>query len=153
MYAPGSTKTIPYIGHRHFWQRVMARRQFMQVGAGATALAMGAELGLASPAFAESTGSTDPNPIPGGILLGQIVGFPNDTNIYHVYPPAFGQEVSTITDFKGIVAAAEVQGSGTGTNTSTRVNTTLYFDADMRSMQGIYIGMDGRAHQQTLGFI
>ena len=30
---------------------------------------------------------------------------------------------------------------------------TLYFDADMRFMQGTYVGVDGKTHQNTFGFI
>jgi hypothetical protein len=131
----------------------MERRQFLQASAGATALVLGAGLGTPLPAFAAPSSSVAPNPIPGGIMLGPFVGYPNDTTISHVYPPAFGQEVSTVTDFNGFVAAAEVDGTGTATDTSTGATSTLYFDTDMRFMQGTYIGVDGKTHQNTFGFI
>jgi len=144
---------IPYVGHRHFWQRAVGRRLFLQSSAGATALALGAGLGTALPASAAKGSLDSPTPIPGGTLLGQLIGFPNDDTIYHFYFPAFGQEVSTVTDLDGLVAAAEIQGSGTGTDTSTGVMSTFYFDADMRFMQGSYIGVDGKLRQNTFGFI
>jgi hypothetical protein len=152
-HPPDFPRPTPYIGHRHFWQRALARRQFMRAGAGVAALALGSGLGVALPAGAAPSSTVAPNPIPGGLQLGQIIGIPGDTNLYHIYFPAFGQEVSTVTDFNGSVAAAEVQGTGTGTDTSTGVTSTLYFDADMRVMQGTYVGVDGKTYQNTFGFI
>ena len=128
----------------------MARRQFIQAGAGLTGAALSA--GLWTPALAAEA-SANPKPIPGGTVLGPLVGFPSDTRLFHFYFPKFGQEVATITDFNGVVAAAEIQGSGTGKNTSTGVNSTLYFDADMRFVQGNYRGVDGKIHNNTFGFI
>ena len=150
---PGLRPPIPYVGHRHFWQRAVGRRLFLQSSAGVGAMALGAGLGAALPASAAMGSLDSPTPIPGGTQLGQLIGFPNDFNIYHFYFPAFGQEVSTVTDFNGMVAAAEIQGSGTGTDTSTGVTSTYYFDADMRFMQGSYIGVDGKLRQNTFGFI
>ena len=67
--------------------------------------------------------------------------------------PWYGKEVSTVTDFNGKVAAAEIQGMGTGTNTQTGDETRYWFDADMRIMDGVYIAEDGRTRQGTFGFI
>ena len=92
----GFGQSLPYVGHRHFWQQALARRQFMRAGAGATALAMGSGLGLALPASAAPIGAVAPKPIPGGILLGQLVGFPNDPTISHVYFPTRGAISSTL---------------------------------------------------------
>jgi hypothetical protein len=128
----------------------MARRAFLRTSAGLTGAALSA--GLWTPALAAKT-SSDPKPIPGGTVLGPLIGFPSDTTVFHFYFPAFGQEVSTITDFNGFVAAAEIQGSGTGTDTSTGVTSTLYYDADMRFMRGGYLGVDGGIHENTFGFI
>jgi hypothetical protein len=144
---------IPYVGHRHFRQKAVGRRLFLQSSAGATVLALGAGFGAALPASAAKGSLDSPTPIPGGTLLGQLIGFPNDDIIYHFYFPAFGQEASTVTDFDGTVAAAEIQGSGTGKDTSTGATSTLYYDADMRFMQGSYIGVDGKLRQSTFGFI
>ncbi|HEX5418211.1 MAG TPA: hypothetical protein VFZ25_21350 [Chloroflexota bacterium] len=147
----GVGQTVPFIGHRHFWQRAMARRQLFRAGAGLTALALGAGLGGTLPTAAHASGVA-PKPIPGGSQWGLLVD-PDDTTVYHAYYPAFGQEVATITDFNGFVAATEVQGSGTGTDGSGGNPTTLYFDVDVRFMQGTYVGVDGMPHQGTFGFV
>ena len=153
-YSERSRDAIPHIGHQHFWQRAMARRQFLRTTAGMTALAVGA--GLWSPAAASDDshkhGAVAPNPIPLGLQLGNLVGHPSD-QLFHIYFPVFGNEVSTITDFNGYVAAAEVQGVGTGTNTDDGTTSRLTFDADMRFMQGLYVGVDGKPHHGTFGFV
>ena len=121
----------------------MSRRQFVA----RSALAVGglAGLELLRPSFAFSASGSDPRPIPGG-LAPDFTGVPSDPFI-HTFFPALGNEVSTITDFSGFVAAAEIQGAATGGGKS------LSFDADMRLIQGKYVGMDGRVHEGSFGFI
>ena len=51
----------------------------------------------------------DPRPIPGG-FDGNFDPVPADPSV-HVLPPAVGFEMSTITDFDGVVGAAEIQGT------------------------------------------
>ncbi len=63
-------------------------------------------------------------------------------------PPAVGFEMSTITDFNGVVGAAEIQGAAKGSD-----GTTYSFDADMRFMQGLYVGTDGRLRRGSFGFV
>jgi hypothetical protein len=63
-----------------------------------------------------------------------------------------GVDPSSITDFKGFVGVADVQGTGTGRNPDGSVETLL-FDTDMRFMQGTYVGLDGHVHQATFGFV
>ncbi len=89
----------------------------------------------------------DPRPIPGGFTIPDFQMVPSNADI-HVLPPAAGFEMSTITDFAGIVGASETQGSAVGSD-----DTTYTFDADMRFMQGEYVGLDGRHHNGTFGFI
>lgn len=135
-----------HVGHAHFWERALSRRQVLGGALGTTlALAGGSLLHPTLAGAAPGLGSA-PKPIPGGLDLG-------GGQIIHTYFPYFGQEVSTITDFSGLVAAAEMQGGGTATDTSTGQRTRLAFDADMRVMQGRYMGFDGQAHQGTFGFI
>jgi hypothetical protein len=134
-----------YSGHAHFLERALSRRKLL----GATALAMGASLAWPASGFAESEESekqVNPNPIPGGTDVSQFIGGP--PRIFHFFAPAIGQEVSTITDLDGSVAAGEVQGTGL-TNTGTK----LFFDADMRFMSGKYVGVDGRTREGTFGFV
>ena len=65
----------------------------------------------------------------------------------------FGSEPSTITDFTGFVAVAHLQGTGTPSGgTGSDAVSTLY-DADLRVMQGVYRGVDGRFHFGTFAFV
>jgi len=144
-----------YKGHPHFWRRAFSRRQFVRTAAGATAMVVGSGLWFPMQASADAGGNnkTDPKPIPGGTDLLALLGQPPGGPIYHFFFPAFSQEVSSVGDFNGFVGAAEIQGKGTATNTATGQTTTLYFDADMRFMDGQYVAEDGHTHRQTFGFI
>jgi hypothetical protein len=95
------------------------------------------------PALAEAS-SVDPTPIPDTIGPGAP---------FHVQLPGSGNELSTITDFNGVLGVAGVSGTGTGTNTNTGAPTRLVFDADLRFMQGQYIGMNGQNHEGTFVFV
>ena len=55
-----------------------------------------------------------------------------------------GNDPSTIADFEGYIGQTEVMGTGTGTNTDTGETTPLLYDCDLRFMQGLYRGVDGR---------
>jgi hypothetical protein len=63
-----------------------------------------------------------------------------------------GIDPSSIWDFNGLVGVAEVQGTGTATNPDGS-KETLLFDTDMRFMSGAYVGLDGRVHKGTFGFV
>ncbi len=123
-------------------ERGVSRAQFVKRSA--VAAVAGAGLLRAGRAFGAS--GFDPRPIPGG--------FDENFNIVpsgafiHVLPPAIGFEMATITDFRGVIAAAEIQGTAQGTD-----GTPYTFDTDMRFMQGTYLGMDGRQYQGSFGFI
>ena len=65
----------------------------------------------------------------------------------HVLPPTVGFDMSTITDFAGVVAAAEIRGR-LGSDGSTYT-----FDADMRFMKGRYVATDGRQREASFGFV
>jgi hypothetical protein len=122
----------------------MSRGQFLR----RTALAGGAVAGLgllrARGAFGAS--GFDPKPIPGGFDE-NFNPVPSDPFI-HVLPPTIGFEMATITDFDGVLAAAEIQGTAHGTDGSQYT-----FDTDMRFMQGRYVGMDGHLRTGSFGFI
>jgi hypothetical protein len=66
----------------------------------------------------------------------------------HFSSPGIGFEMSTITDFLGFVGGSETQGVAQGSD-----GTPYSFDCDMRFMQGVYIGLDGRVHKGSFGFI
>lgn len=139
-------------GHAHFWERALSRGLFMRSVAGATALAAGSGLLLPRLAAAAPPDGALPTPIPGGTDLLALLGLPPGP-IFHFFFPAFGQEVATVGNLKGFVAAAEVQGTGTATDTATGATSALTFDADMRFMDGVYVGQDGRPRRGTFGFI
>jgi hypothetical protein len=90
-----------------------------------------------------------PLPIPGGV--GNPFGGPF---IHHNFPgpadapPPFGNEPSTITDLNGNIGAVLARGTGTDGN-----GTTLYFEADMRFMQGRYLDVNGTPHDGAFGFL
>jgi len=150
MRMPGdlSTRVIPGgrpAGHDHFWDRAISRRSFIRGSAALTGMALAATalpVGVAGAAPA-SAAPPWPKPIPGGLDLSEFGG-----PLIHIYPPAPGQELITITDFNGAFGAAEIQGLGTDTDGATRA-----FDVDMRFMQGAYVGTDGRRAEGTFGFI
>lgn len=123
----------PYVGHAHFWERALSRRQVITTAAAGTAVVLGSgllapELALAGRAF------VPPKPIPETIAPGAP---------FHILDPG-SEEPSSITDFDGFVGATEIQGTGTD---------GLLFDADMRFMKGKYVGVDGKIHHDTFGFV
>ena len=124
--------------------RRYSRNQFVR----RSAVAVGgvASLGALKPgsAFARSAG--DPRPIPGGFDE-TFTPVPSDPFI-HVLPPQIGFEMSTITDFSGVVGGSEIQGTARGSDGSS-----YGFDTDMRFMQGTYVGLDGRIQKGSFGFI
>ena len=125
----------------------LSRRRFLQTGAGA--LAAGAVLGrqLLRPTTAYAAGS-DPIPVPGSPVLAP----------FHIWAPIFvdsiDAEPATITNFNGVVGIAYLSGNVTRTNRRTgEVVVKPFLDADMRFMQGVYRGVDGKPRQGTFGFV
>jgi hypothetical protein len=136
----------PAMGERVV-ERVMTARvsrgQFMRRSAAVIGGLAGFRLLGAAPAFAAAD---DPKPIPGG--FSETFDLVTSNPFIHVLPPATGFEMSTITDFNGVVAAAEIRGKASGSDGSTND-----FDVDMRLMQGVYVGEDGRYRNRSFAFI
>jgi hypothetical protein len=128
----------PAIGHQHFWERALSRRQFLGTAAAASGAAAAASLWVPGLAKAAAPGAGTPRPIPGTVA---------PLAPFHVKLPGAGAEPSTITDFNGFVAIADIEGTGTGTDNG------LTFGADMRFMTGTFKGTDNRIHRGTFGFI
>ena len=87
-----------------------------------------------------------PRPIPGGFAP-DFSPVPRDPFI-HVLPPVMGFEMSTITDFDGVVAAAEIQGAARDNR-----GGSYWFDCDMRFMKGRYVDLNGHRREGVFGFV
>jgi hypothetical protein len=122
----------------------LSRRALLQRGA---LLAGGAAtFGLLESGAALAGQRRDPRPIPGGFAA-DFSTVPSDPFI-HVLPPVLGYEMATITDFDGVLAAAEIQGDAHDTQ-----GGSYWFDCDVRFMKGRYIDLSGRKRQGVFGFV
>jgi len=124
------------VGHSHFWERAaLSRRQFIGSTAAAGA-ALGAGLFTPLTALADDDDETaSAKPIPPHL------------GPFAVWVPDPKGEPSTITDFHGVVGIAHITGEGTGSDGGD------HFDVDMRFMDGVFVGTDGKIHQGTYGFV
>ena len=122
-------------GHRH----PISRRSLLTAGAGMAGLVAAGTTAVGPAGAATRAGA--PRPIPGGIQP-----FGPGTEVFHVFPPGTG-EPNTITDFNGFAGAAEISGTGAGEHSD------LTFDVDNRFYTGEYVGLDGRHHNTTFGFL
>jgi hypothetical protein len=127
-------------GHTHLGRRALSRRGFIAVGAGAAGAV--ALLPLLGHATALAGGGAGPKPIPGGSV-------PPPAGP-HAWLPQRGLEPSTITDFDGMVALADIYGSGEAHQGNLSVPAN--FNADMRFMTGRYVDLDGVTRQGSFGF-
>lgn len=154
------TRVSGYPGHAHFWERALSRRRLLATAAAGTlGLVVGSDLRL--PKLVEGAESPVlPKPIPGGLTGAQFAAFLGLTltdtakkELFHTFGPlaAPGNDPITITDFRGLIAAAEIQGTGKGSDAGG-APFTVFFDNDMRFMRGQYIGVDGKRHHGTIGF-
>jgi hypothetical protein len=128
----------------HHARHLLSRRAFLGGSAALTAAAVGA--GLLRPMAAMATPPYGGLPTP-------------TTNIFTVggvdfHLTAFGPGIdpSSISNFNGFVGVADVQGSGTAINPDGSTEQLL-FDTDMRFMSGVYVGVDGKVHKGTFGFV
>jgi len=124
--------------------RAYSREQFLRRSAAAAGGVAGLGLLQAAPAFGRSAG--DPRPIPGG--FDENFGLATHDPFIHVLPPGINFEMSTITDFNGVVGGSEIRGTASGSDGST-----WGFDTDMRFMVGSYVDLDGRLRKGSFGFI
>jgi hypothetical protein len=123
----------PHAGHR-----VFSRRTLLRAGAASTALV--ATTGVLSNVSVARSGT--PTPTPANPAFGGL----------HIYGVDPSMEPSAITNFRGAVGAAVVDGSGTWKVEGTAPET-LRFDTDMRFMQGVFLGTDRRRHKGTFAFV
>ncbi len=131
----------------------MSRRQFVRTTGATIAGGMALGSGVLRPIRAQAAALDDPLPIPGGS--------PTLGGAFHVYGPSptgfldpINAEPSSITNFNGVVGLAYVDGMVTQTRISNGESHRYPFVAsDMRFMQGVYRGVDGKPRQGTFGFI
>jgi hypothetical protein len=69
-------------------------------------------------------------------------------NTIPTLPRVIGGEPSTITDFNGFIGVGHVEGTGTD-----NAGNTLFWDVDLRFMDGVFQGDDGTIHQGTFAFV
>ena len=125
-------------GHTHFGSRALSRRGFIVAGTGAAgALAL---LPLLASTAALAGGSGEPKPVPGGFGPAGP----------RVWLPQRGLEPSTIFDFDGTVALADIYGSGKARQGD--LSFPANFNADMRFMTGRYLDLDGVTREGSFGF-
>src|SRR5205823_14630741 len=125
--------TTPH-AHKHG----LSRRELLKAGAATTAVVASGMLG--SRAAAASDGGT-PVPVPADAAFGGL----------HIYGVGPQSENSSITNFRGIVGAAIVDGTGIA-HTADGRSEKLLFDTDMRFMQGEFRGTDGVTREGTFAF-
>ena len=139
----GSPVPFESILSPHHARHGFSRRAFVGGAAAATGAALGSGL-LAPTAALAWNAQAAPKPTTGVTPIGGVD--------FHVNVFAVGVDPSSITDFKGQVGVAEVQGTGTARNPDGSTETLL-FDTDMRFMKGTYVGQDGAVHRGTFGFV
>jgi hypothetical protein len=123
----------------------LSRRQLLRKGA--VALGGVAGLGLLDPSSVLGFTAAAPRPIPGGFTLPDFTIVPRGADL-HILPPGIGFEMSTITDFNGVLGGSETRGLAHDSQ-----GRRYSFDCDMRFMRGVYVGLDGRMHNGSFGFI
>jgi hypothetical protein len=131
----------------------LSRRHFLLSTGSATAAGLALGSGLLRPPLLYAAAPDDPLPIPGGS--------PGLGGGFHIYGPTpdgsldpIDAEPASITNFDGTTGLAYVDGTVTRTRISTGERVELPFIAsDMRFMQGVYRGVDGKPRQGTFGFI
>jgi len=146
-------------GHSHFWERALSRRQLLARSAGLAGVAAGSALGMPALAAAAAPGPGEPNPIPGGTTIDGL-------GLFHFYFPTSSNPVgspdtiesgrgdpSTITDFNGFLGVGEFGSPASPGTGKDGDGTTLYWGADVRFMDGEYVGVDGRHRQGAFAFI
>jgi hypothetical protein len=131
-------------GHRHVSMAV-SRRQFLGTAAGAASLLLGSS--VLSPAHAADC--ADRTHIPGG--FSEFGHFYHQ--LYSNQDAAHTEDPSTITHFKGHIGLAYVEGIGTHTDKITGKEIDLPYRVDLRFMEGVYVGQDGKKHHGAFAAI
>ena len=135
----------------------VSRRQWLRKAAVA-----GGGLGLVS-ALPQRAAADDDEEDGGGILQAQCdqpLPIPHLTTTpfgaFHFFGPGPADapaNPSLITDFRGVIAEADLNLTGTGTDTTSGLKGHYAFHADMRFMKGQFVALDGQLHSGAFAFI
>ncbi|HEV3422090.1 MAG TPA: hypothetical protein VG075_17390 [Candidatus Acidoferrum sp.] len=150
------------ISWKKLQEKWLTRRNLIRGAAGTAAgagLLLGSGLRLPALADDEDEGHRDrckavPRPIthisspPGAHFF-----FPGPVDASPTTSPNTGHDPSVITDFSGMIANADLIFSGVGTDLNTGMSASYDFHADMRFMDGVFVGLDSERHRATIGFI
>jgi hypothetical protein len=145
-----------HAGHHHVLPWSVSRRQFLQGLAGSTALGTVLGAGLWRPQRVEGAGPDIDNVVP---IPGTLTFFPDEfpKKKFHVLAPpltAPDDDPSTVFNFYGTTGIAFISGRCTRRDRKTGKTSELPFlFNDMRFMQGIYRGHDGRTRVGTFVFV
>ena len=139
---------VCHAGHRHGSAR-LSRRGLLQT---AGAAAIGAVAGpVIAARGAEAAGPSVELALP---IPGTLEFFGSD---YHVQAPPFtglDSDPATVNNFRGASGIAFISGMCERRDRRTGVTEELpYLMNDMRFMQGVFRGHDGRERSATFGFI
>jgi hypothetical protein len=150
------------ISWKKIQQKWISRRNLIR-GAAGTAAGAGLLLGsgLRSSVLADDEGEGERNkckpvarPVPHITAPpGAHFFFPGPVDASPVTSPNTGHDPSIITDFSGVIANADLIFSGTGTDLNSGASAKYDFHADMRFMNGIFVGLDNEQHRGAIGFI
>ncbi len=136
----------------------ISRRKFFRASAGAASAGLLLEPALSKPLFAAEEDHlacpVQPQPIP------HTIATAFGTTIHFFFPgpvegvdPDHGHDPSVITDFKGVIANADLLLAGTGTDLNTGASAPYGFHTDMRFMSGQFVAADGLTHNGAIAFI
>ena len=80
---------------------------------------------------------------------------PPDGSAPSTFPnfPFAGFDPSTITDFEGVIAQADLDFDGMGTSLETGQSVPYHFHTDWRFFKGTFVAIDGLEHRGTQTFI
>ena len=131
------------LASRHRHPHALSRRQLLKTAAATGAVLAGSAMLASQPADAKQReASGTPVPVPADAAFGGL----------HIYGVGPHSENSSITNFRGIVGAAIVDGTGIA-HTADGRSEKLLFDTDMRFMQGEFRGTDGVTREGTFAFV
>lgn len=150
------------ISWKKLQEKWLTRRNLIRGAAGTAAgagLLLGSGLRLSARADDEDEGEHNkckavPRPIPHITAPpGTHFFFPGPVDASPTTSPNTGHDPSIITDFSGAIANADLIFSGIGTNLNTGASAKYDFHADMRVMDGVFVGLDSERHRGSIGFI